>query len=1529
MAISKKSTDQSSIAAAHAAAWHRHGMHSLQPYLCASLIWLSALIASTPLCARANDVPPLALEHLTTAEGMPQGTVMASLQDSRGFVWLATEDGLVRYDGHDLIRYAYSRTAAKGLPGNFIFSIVEDERGDLWLPTKDVGLARWNRATDDFTIYRHDATTADSLGSDTTRAVLIDKGGRIWVGLRGAGIDILDPSTGRFQHLRHDVADPSSLADDDIYTLMLDRQGVVWVGTADGLDEWQPQRHAFRHFRHIAGDASTVSSNQISSIFEDQHGLIWVGTADAGINRVERGGAVRQVYRHSDKDVASLSSDDVRAILEDHQGHLWVGTAEGLDLLDGNERSFIHYRHNESDGASLRDSFVMSLYEDSAGLLWIGTRAGGVSRWNPRSWELGSHRPSWLAGKLVTSFAEAPDHKVWVGSLGGGLVRFDPATGEAINLDDLAGVRNAVEDSRVMSLHTDRHQTLWIGTMTRGLKKLSPDGHIESIPVKPRSSLATSSAGIMTIFEARSGDIWLGTHGGGVNVLNPVSGSVRQLPFDKGIDGAVSGKDVSAIAEDSQGNMWLGTDGEGLDLARPDGTVVKTFRNDPHDPSTIPSNTIFAISTDSESGVWIATAQGGIAHVQGNPSKPDSIRFTTLSREDGLSGETIYALLNDGAGHLWMSGNAGLMRYDLSTGVIKTYHREHGLQGEEFDFNAYFRLPDGRLCFGGPGGFNIFDPARLTRNFKPPAVVLTRLEVLGAAAPTITPYYLLSRIELDHSASIVSLDFAALDFTSPKRNRLAYRVSGLSDQWIDLGTQHRITLTNLDAGDHNLEVRGANADSVWSDPPLTLTVHRAAPPWRSPFAYSLYSAAVLLLIFYRGYRNRKKLRKMAADTRKLEEQVLSRTQELRDTNQQLYEASQAKSSFLARMSHELRTPMNGVVGSSELLARTQQSVIQSRLTETIRSSAKVLLHIMNDLLDLSKIQAGKIDLESLRFEVLPIFEECATLFAAGAQAKDIELVICPPVQNVALVGDALRTRQILMNLVGNAVKFTEHGEVVVKADVGADQSGRSILSMSVADTGIGMDSATVAKIFEPFTQADESTTRRFGGSGLGLAICRDLAHRMGGKIEVTSRLGGGSTFSVSLPFALSTEPLQTISAVAIDHPIRLFTRRLAVQDAMHRHALALGTVIAPVADPATCDLSSPGLIIADLGGCEALIEGALKSKRTPKPPLLVLASHREWESFAGCHEVEDAIVVYKPVHRKELYEALLLATGNKAAARPAMETTPSMRMSSLGGHILLVEDEPVNAALAQAYLAELGCSSVWVDSGAEAIARSSAERFDLIMMDLNMPVMDGFETTRLIRRHQTADLRVPIVAISAHQRASYREACVAAGMDDMLSKPYTFEECARLIRRFVTVGPNAAPATDIDGPTHETTTSLHRMLAIDDRVVSGLRKLRGAGQGDLYDQLVELFITSSTSMIQELRVCLSEQQITNVAGLCHKLSAAAANVGAIAFADEARAVERLCSEEPRAQAHLRAARLLDAHARLCERLQDYKMRASA
>jgi signal transduction histidine kinase/ligand-binding sensor domain-containing protein/HPt (histidine-containing phosphotransfer) domain-containing protein/ActR/RegA family two-component response regulator len=1396
------------------------------------IIGSALLLLAAASLATAADAPPLILTHLTTADGLPQGTVRTVLQDSQGFMWFGTEDGLVRYDGQEFVRYSYSRGANRGLPGNFIKQIVEGPHGNLWIAING-GLARWNRTRDDFTVYRNEPRDPSSLSSDDVSSLAIDSQGRVWIGT-ASGLDILDPATGRFQHLRHEAASAGSLVSNRVTALARDRAGDLWVGTDAGLDELLPGERTFRHFHPLSGDPHALSGGYITQVLEDESGSLWIGTSESGLERMDRSGAALQIFRHDASDPGSLASNAVHALLEDRQGQFWVGTEAGLDLLDRATGRIVHYRHEREDPDSLRDSWIMSLYQDRSGLVWIGAGTSGVDRWDPRSAELGARRPDWIGSRFVTAFADAPDDRVWIGSMGGGVVEYDPETGRKIDLQDLTGGRMALDSGRVMALREDRRGVLWIGTMGHGIATLDRQGKLRWIPVKPGDPHGLSTAGIITIFQARSGQIWVGTYGGGADVIDPSTGLVRQLPYGSA-PGAVSSNAVIAFAEDSRGNVWIGTFGGGLDLARPDGTVIKVFHHDPRDPDSLPSDTIYALAVDPHDRVWIGTNGGGLALASGSASTPDRIRFRTFSVDQGLSSDTIYGVLVDASGNVWMSGNAGLMRLDPDDGAVKTYHIADGAMGEEFTSGAYLRLRDGRFAFGGPGGFNIFDPARLTGRSQPPHLALTGVEILGAPASGPTPYWLRRRIPLHYRDSIVSLDVSVLDFTSPRHNHIAYRMAGLTDHWIDLGAQHRITLTNLEPGSHVLEVRGANSDSMWSAP-LRITLHRDPAPWASPWAYAVYGLLVLGLLAHRVRKQQLERRHQARERERLEAEVAARTRELSESNRQLADAARAKSDFLDRMSHELRTPMNGVVGMTELLARTPQSATQARLTQTIRSSAQVLLRIVNDLLDLSRVQAGKIALEALPVDLDRILEECASLFSASAQAKGIRLDVRLPAhdrrvpEGRTLVGDPFRIRQIVMNLLGNAVKFTEQGEIAVHADVDAASPDRAAVHIMVRDTGIGMDAATLEKIFQPFTQADESTSRRFGGSGLGLAICRELAELMGGRIIVESAPGEGSRFHVHLPLGLSA------------------------------------------------------------------------ARATP----------------AGTAQPTSDVVI----------------TGT----------------AGFGGHVLLVEDEPVNAAVAQGYLEALGCTSVWTRDGAEALARSATERFDLILMDINMPAFDGYETARLMRERAASagrGARIPIVALTAHALSQVRERCEAAGIDDVLTKPYTLEDCAGLLRQWL--ARDREPRVGVQrggvGPIIDTVAGSREKLPpaqgpqagspaedlskLDDATVVRLRGAAPPGRIDLYSRLVELFRVGSATALAELQAALRGGDLTAARATCHKLKSSAANVGALAFSEDVRRLEQLCASGHATAAWNAYERLRAAHPALIAELTALERRESA
>ena len=1453
--------------------------------LIAVVLWFCAAMA----CAE----PPMIFQHLGSPEGLPQNTVMASLQDSQGFMWIATEDGLVRYDGYETRRYAHERANADSLPGNYIWSLVEDAHGDLWLAIKNSGVARWNRATDRFTTFRHDpARAAASPSSDAVRQLLVDRRGHVWLATTGGGLNEFDPATGTFQHYRHDAARADSLSSDVVTALWQTPGGELWVGTDDGLNRWLGKTDSFVQFRHDAKNPRSLSSNRVASIHSDRSGRLWVGTFDGGVNLLDSSSIGFTNYRHDAKRARSLPNDEVRAVLEDSAGRIWIGTAAGLALFDARSGGFSVYTRDPSQSSSLRDNYVMSLFEDRSRLLWVGTRAGGVSRWDPRTWLLGHQKPDWIGDSYVMSFAEDAEGGLWVGTLGAGLQRRD-SSGLWTPLAGIQRTGAPLADRRIMALLHDHLGNLWIGTMAGGLSRLSTRGDLTTWRNVPGDRNSLAADGVTTLLEDSNRRIWIGTFGGGVSILDPRTGQFRNIAYDPKELKSLGSPRATAIAEDHNGNFWIGTDGGGLNIARSDGTITGAFRQQNDDVQSLGSNTVYALHVDARGRIWIGMEGGGLNLVVGSSSTPQSVHFQSISQRDGLSSSVIYGIQSDARGRLWLSGNAGLMRYDTESKAIRSFHREQGLQGDEFNFGAHFRTRLGEILFGGPNGFNIVDPARLDEPARPVTVALTGVQIMNKPAVVASPYPLLSQLRLGYRDAVVSFDFAALDYAAPGKTRYRYQLRGFDKEPVELRHGHSLSYTNLDAGNYVLEVRAANNDGMWSTQPLALQINVDAAPWRSGLAFLCYAIATVLLLWSWHRAQQRKLAHAAEASRKLEVQVAARTRDLTDRNLELDRVSRTKSDFLARMSHEIRTPMNGVLGTAELLTRTALSVRQSQLTATIQSSARTLLSILNDILDLAKVEAGKLNMEVVPFDLAGVIEETVELFAPQAQSKQLDLIQSPaPELTTSVLGDPLRLRQLLSNLIGNAIKFTQHGQIVVTARVLTQRDDVAQIELEVRDTGIGMTDETMARVFDPFTQADESTTRQFGGTGLGLAICRELVTLMGGQISARSEPGVGSVFTATLPLGCG-DTLTNLDYRALQGlKLCVASRRPALSDALLRQSAAWGVSAAALPSEVTlarafADSTTAGnsgvrpVCVVDADSMNGEVADWLEQSSPSTPDNTVFICSPD---FALRNElvarVGEQKIVATPFRRSMLLAALGADAGVGRSGAPSdlEQLASTVRFAA---HVLVVEDNPVNQMVAEGFLTTLGCSVTCVSNGREAVSRATTEAYALILMDLQMPEMSGFTATSLIRKAETADRKIPIVALTANAAASHREACLAAGMDDFLGKPFTFAELQSVLQRWLPT-PTAAAAAERGN------------VMLDRNAISGIRAFSGRSRSNLLPRLIPLFARSSEQQLDQIRRAVAGKDYETIRACCHSLKSAAGNLGATALARAAIDLEKAC-----------------------------------
>jgi signal transduction histidine kinase/CheY-like chemotaxis protein len=706
--------------------------------------------------------------------------------------------------------------------------------------------------------------------------------------------------------------------------------------------------------------------------------------------------------------------------------------------------------------------------------------------------------------------------------------------------------------------------------------------------------------------------------------------------------------------------------------------------------------------------------------------------------------------------------------------------------------------------------------------------------------------------------------------------------------------------------------------------PYQLTIHKAAAPWFSVPAYAAYAILGVALILWAARAQRAKLRTARAAQLELESEVALRTKELREANRQLIIASEAKSDFLARMGHELRTPMNGVVGMTELIGRSPLSVTQARQLQTIRTSAQTLLQILNDLLDLSKAQAGKTVLESLPLDINLLIEECVAMFTGAAESKGIDLIVCPALPGrLEPMGDALRIRQLLMNLVGNAVKFTERGEVVVTCDLEAAGAELVQMKIAVADTGVGISAAALEKIFEPFTQADETTTRRFGGTGLGLSICHQLTKLMGGEISVQSEPGKGSTFTITVQLKAQANVLSGRPAM-IEGTALLLSERPTLRESLRRHAALLGLKSRHAALDSAFATDEFDVVMLDADSHPAEVDRfMIEALRTRT---IIVAAPGTIEAQRLEAQVANHMLLRNPIQRDAFSQAVMAArdmiqgsTSSDGKSEPA-DIAGTFQFPLIPAHVLIVEDDEVNGTVAEGYLTMLGCSSVWLKDGLSAVARCEAERFDVILMDLNMPGLDGYETTRRIRSLETGVTRTPIIALTANKASAHREACLLAGMDDILSKPYSLAQLTGLLRHWVDASETLSRSAIPQGAPRDLT-------LLDG---AGMAEIGSLGAGnDLFARLVELFEGGSVKALARIDSALRAQDWKTAQQAAHKLKGAAGNIGAHQFAAQLAELEASCNDDGAALAHHSNRMLRAALPALLASLKQHCLRQSA
>ncbi len=1054
--------------------------------------------------------------HLTINDGLSQNAVFSITQDQKGFMWFGTKDGLNRYDGQSFKVFQHDPNDSTTISGNYIHILHTDNRGWIWVGTLENGLNYYQPEKDRFFDLSNINQSPENPIQNQIESLSEDKNGNIWVGTRTDGLYRIerDPDTGTPLSIKN-YKKQNGLVHNYIYEVYADEKGDIWIGSDKNISKYLPETDSFLNYEidfDGLNETDYLFYYAIDAIRPGPENKLWVGTSEGLVLfDTSTGKTEKFSYReYAGKD----GYNRIRQMAEDSNGNLWLATPTELTIFNPVTFEYHSYKSDPSNSTSVSFNSITALYQSRNGLIWVGTAGMGIDIYDPKSNRFPTFSgidldPSLASFSIREILVDQNEH-IWLVTDSPYRWNRNEQTLEDMNdffvSDDLPKPYNV----EVWELIEARDGSLWAAT-THGLVKSVPvENRAKTFKYSQNNAEGLPQREVYGVFEDSSGEIWAITENYLSNLTDHKSGVFKNYRYNP--HESIREQIRPVIVEEKSGNFWIGTSSGLLYFDR----VTESFQKFVHqatDPSSLSHNLVKSILPDPikpEQYLWIGTS-GGL-----NKLDIHSKEFAHYTTADGLPNEVIYAILPDDSGHLWVSTNRGLSKFNPNEMNFRNYDIHDGLQSNEFNTGAYFRSATGELFLGGISGLNYFYPERVTDNPNPPEIALTEFriddrEITYQNSPNIldAPLPFAQNIQVTHSDDVLTFRFAALDYSAPGKNQYAYKLEGLSDNWVELGNYTSAIFTNIPHGDYTLRIKASNNDGVWNEAGIGIGLIVTPPWWQTWWAYFIY-----LILFVMGAFS---LRKYELNRYNLQNQLeLERVQ-----IESLRKLDHLKSQFFANISHEFRTPLTLILGQIENVLSSGIDHKDKRKLEMATRNANRLLTLINQLLDLSKLEAGKMEMNKEQHNIVSFLKSLLYSFETLAESKEINLVFNSESDWIPVIFDSEKLERVFLNLITNAFKFTDPG-----GEIGIEVkkiSGNNV-EIRVKDSGIGIPPDRISNIFDRFYQVDSSSTRAHEGTGIGLALVNEFVKLHNGQIVVQSHFAdndenqqSGTEFIIHLP----------------------------------------------------------------------------------------------------------------------------------------------------------------------------------------------------------------------------------------------------------------------------------------------------------------------------------------------------------------------------------------------------------------------------